>query len=564
MAPGVPRPARPVQANIPASLRERRRLLHETRQYVARTSPVPPLPLKELQVHADCILQQAGVDSIFRDYVALLVNNETWREQLAGVPFERRLLLLPKCLRDEERCPAGFDELGLLCENCGLCPIQDLSAQAEKLGYAVLVAEGSAVVMNMIKTGQIEAVIGVSCMNVLKRAFPHMEAAAVPGIAIPLLQDDCANTSVDLDWVWDYMHVTADERARRLDLGRLRREASACFEAPVLDRLLGAASGPTETLARDWLARTGKRWRPFLTLAASEALRGGAGGVNDDLRALAVAVECFHKASLVHDDIEDNDATRYGERTLHEEHGVAVALNVGDFLIGEGYRLLGLCPVSDEARGGMLRVASAGQRELCRGQGAELLWTRERRILSVAEVLDIFRQKTAPAFEVALRLGAIHAGQAPGHLDVLGEYSRALGVAYQIRDDLADFGVGREGDDIAGRRPSLILALAREKASGVDRELLDNIWLGRSRPAPGDVEAVCRRLGADEEAERLLASFKESAVRALAALDNADLKGLLRRVVGRIFNEIEFQGWCSEHRDSDVPNAADVSSGAGL
>jgi geranylgeranyl pyrophosphate synthase len=147
---------------------------------------------------------------------------------------------------------------------------------------------------------------------------------------------------------------------------------------------------------------------------------------------------------------------------------------------------------------------------------------------------------------------------------VLGEYSRALGVAYQIRDDLADFGVGREGDDIAGRRPSLILALAREKASGVDRELLDNIWLGRSRPAPGDVEAVCRRLGADEEAERLLASFKESAVRALAALDNADLKGLLRRVVGRIFNEIEFQGWCSEHRDSDVPNAADVSSGAGL
>ena len=60
----------------------------------------------------------------------------------------------------------------------------------------------------------------------------------------------------------------------------------------------------------------------------------------DDLRKVAVAVECFHKASLIHDDIEDNDAQRYGETTLHEEHGVAVALNVGDLLIGEGYRLL--------------------------------------------------------------------------------------------------------------------------------------------------------------------------------------------------------------------------------
>ena len=60
----------------------------------------------------------------------------------------------------------------------------------------------------------------------------------------------------------------------------------------------------------------------------------------EDLRKVAVAVECFHKASLIHDDIEDNDALRYGEKTLHEEHGVAVALNVGDLLIGEGYRLL--------------------------------------------------------------------------------------------------------------------------------------------------------------------------------------------------------------------------------
>jgi len=79
----------------------------------------------------------------------------------------------------------------------------------------------------------------------------------------------------------------------------------------------------------------------------------------------------LHNALLIHDDIEDNDALRYGEKTLHEEHGVPVALNVGDLLIGEGYRLIASCKVSAEQKAQMVLVASQGQRQLCRGQGAE-------------------------------------------------------------------------------------------------------------------------------------------------------------------------------------------------
>ena len=63
-----------------------------------------------------------------------------WRDALAGIPYERRLLLMPKCLRVESKCPAPFDEFGLLCKKCGLCSIQDLQEEAERLGYAVLVA----------------------------------------------------------------------------------------------------------------------------------------------------------------------------------------------------------------------------------------------------------------------------------------------------------------------------------------------------------------------------------------------------------------------------------------
>ena len=66
---------------------------------------------------------------------------------MATVPFEKRLLLMPKCLRIESKCPAPFDEFGLLCKQCGLCSIQDFQNEAEKLGYAVLVAVGSAIVM---------------------------------------------------------------------------------------------------------------------------------------------------------------------------------------------------------------------------------------------------------------------------------------------------------------------------------------------------------------------------------------------------------------------------------
>jgi len=90
---------------------------------------------------------------------------------------------MPKCLRVESRCPAPFDEFGLLCKQCGLCTIQELQEEAERLGYAVLVAEGSAIVMSLIQTGKIDAMVGVSCISVLERAFPYMEAAAIPGIA---------------------------------------------------------------------------------------------------------------------------------------------------------------------------------------------------------------------------------------------------------------------------------------------------------------------------------------------------------------------------------------------
>jgi geranylgeranyl pyrophosphate synthase len=549
-------PTRPPQDTIPQTREHRERIKHFVGQYVLRTKPVLPLSLQELRNNADAILAASGTDPKYRDYVAVVFNSEASREALAAVPYERRLLLLPKCLRVEDKCPAPFDEFGLLCKQCGLCTIQDLQNEAERLGYAVLVAEGSALVMAIIQTGKIDALIGVSCLSVLEKAFPYMESAAIPGVAIPLLQDDCKDTALDIDWLWDVIHLTSDDRTYRLDLDALRAEVEEWFEPESLDTIMGPAASETERIARAWLAKSGKRWRPFLTACAWTALRDDPNAaIPAALKKVAVAVECFHKASLVHDDIEDGDALRYGEKTLHEEYGVPVALNAGDLLLGEGYRLIAEAEAPPDVRAALVSIAAVGHRTLCLGQGAEVSWARTPRPLSSTEVIEIHRQKTAPAFEVALRMGAALAGADSDIHEILTKYSAALGIAYQIRDDVED--LGGEGSDLTAVRPALPIALARERAKDDDQALLERVWR-RSADAFGEAERLREtldRIGVADRCRGLLDAYKEEAVRALAALENASLKGLLRRVVSKIFT-VEVRGWCSEFEARNAPGSA--------
>ena len=567
LPPKIPKQRwRPVQSNIPDDKAVRVRLKKLAADYVKRVNAVPPLAIDELRRHAAAVLAESGLDLKYGNYIAILVSNEAWRDTLAQVPYSRRLLLLPKCLRIEEKCPAPFDEFGLLCKECGLCSIQDLSVEAERLGYAVLVAEGSAIVRQMIETGKIEAVVGVSCINVLEKCFPHMEAAAVPGMAIPLLQDDCINTTVDLEWVWDLIHLTSADKTYRLDLDALKKEVQAWFGKDSLSRLMGEAKDETSRLAQDWLAKAGKRWRPYLATCTWMALQSERCDepprASEDLRKLAVAIECFHKASLVHDDIEDGDEIRYGEKTLHAEVGVPVALNIGDFLLGEGYRLISELSIDPAVRVEMLRAASEGHLTLSRGQGRELLWARKPGPLSSLEVLDIFRQKTAPAFEVALRLGAYLGGADAETHDVLRKYSESVGIAYQIKDDLEDYSGTGDSNDLEDLRPSVILAIAHKRAEeGAEKDLIGSLFRFESRypEVAGEVQRILKERGVVEKADELLEAYKEDAVRSLRFLTNPTLKGLLRRVVGKIFGERLIEGYCSEF---EARNAASRAAGA--
>ena len=544
----------PVVENIPPKA-QRERLLGVIRDYVRRSEPIPPLSVDELRAHCRKVIDLAHADAKYLNFIAVLVNNEVWRGAFAAVPHDRRLLLLPKCLRDHGACPAKIDDLGLVCEGCGRCPIHDLKAQAEKLGYVVLVAEGIPVVMSLIESGRIEAIVGVSCLASLERVHPLIETAAVPGIAIPLLRDGCVNTAVDLDWVQDAICVASEVKARRTDMDALRAQAESWFTAQALEETLGPVRGQTEQIARDWLAKSGKRWRPFLAVCAHQAFASNGDPPPEALRKVAVAVECFHKASLIHDDIEDQDELRYGQKTLHEQYGLPIALNVGDFLLGEGYRMIAECDAPPDRKARMLATAASGHRSLCIGQGAELCWMRNPLPLSPQEVIDIFRQKTAPAFEVALRLGAIYAGGEDGVWEVLNHYSQALGIAYQIRDDLNDFRGEGDSSDVKAMRPSVLLALAYQSADGRARALLEALWR-RAIPletALEQAEAVIGDRKVQQEACRLLENHKQQAIRCLSELGNANLKGLLRRVIGRIFRDIESKDWFRELTAGNAP-----------
>src|SRR5207253_11489618 len=123
--------------------------------------------------------------------------------------------------------------------------------------------------------------------------------------------------------------------------------------------------------------------RPFITLAVYDALKGGHGTLGEDkldlpdsVRRVALSIEAFHKASLVHDDIEDDDTFRYGRQTLHRQYGVGVAINVGDYLLGLGYRLVAKerKDLGGDCTADVLNKLSEAHLKLAERQAAELLW----------------------------------------------------------------------------------------------------------------------------------------------------------------------------------------------
>jgi len=521
---------------VPTSKTERMKLLKLVKQYVAFNKYIPPLSIEELNQHTNDLMTESSIASEYKDFVMVLINNEVWKATLAAVPFERRVFMIPQCLRSTKHCKAEIDEYGLLCEQCGACPIGDFQSEAEELGYVVLVAEGTTIVTRLIESGKIDAVIGISCLSVLEKTFPYMASGAVPGIAIPLLTDGCKNTTIDKDWVFEAIRLKSDDISfLQVDIPALQDEIKHYFEYEYLLSLLGEPKEESEKIAISCLAKSGKRWRPFLLAAVFKALHGNNDKLDFSIQKLALAVECFHKASLIHDDIEDNDDVRYGEAALHKTQGVPIAINIGDLLLGEGYRMIAECGAESAKIAKMLLVAAEGHKTLCLGQGEDLYLEKSKKLPSTQKILDIFKWKTSPAFEVALQFGAIYAGADQNICKVFHEFSESLGIAYQIKDDLDDFAAAKENNDMTHLHSSLLLILASEVSyTGNCACELSSYEI--MKQTPRQFFNFISEKHIENKAYQLCEHYKNRAIRVLSQLQNTQLKTLLRKMISKIFN----------------------------
>ncbi len=181
----------------------------------------------------------------------------------------------------------------------------------------------------------------------------------------------------------------------------------------------------------------GKRLRPALALAAAEACGGS---VQAALHA-ACAVECIHTYSLIHDDLPcmDDDDLRRGRPTCHVVFGEGLAVLAGDSLLTLAFEILAQAqPTSRHGIADLVRELSvaSGSRWLIAGQVLDL--EGEGKHVSKAALKFIHQAKTAALLTCALRLGAMSADVTPSKLKALTDFGQALGLAFQVIDDILD------------------------------------------------------------------------------------------------------------------------------
>jgi len=223
----------------------------------------------------------------------------------------------------------------------------------------------------------------------------------------------------------------------------------------------------------------GKRMRPILALAAAEAC-----GIADYSQVLpaACAVELIHTYSLIHDDLPcmDDDDLRRGRPTSHKVYGEGVAVLAGDALLTRAFGLLATINLPKRYALALLieeTATAAGSLHLIAGQVADL--EAEGKKPTLTDVRFIHERKTAAMVVLPLRLGAMVADATPAQLKALGEFGLALGVAFQVIDDILDVTESSEklgksaGKDLAAAKatyPAVIgLEASRAEAARLTR-----------------------------------------------------------------------------------------------
>ncbi len=257
-----------------------------------------------------------------------------------------------------------------------------------------------------------------------------------------------------------------------LDLVRARGESMQDWKASIQEkrRLIDGALDefmplvfPEELYraARYLVEAGGKRLRPIVLLLSARALQPDI--QIEQILPAAAAVEFIHNFTLVHDDIMDADETRRSIETVHTKWGVSEGILAGDALYAKAFEVLSYTQAKPEHLIHCLRLLSKACLHVCEGQWLDITFENDRRV-SESQYLEMVQKKTASLYAAALGMGSILAGGSKEEIQALWEFGLAMGIAFQIRDDVLDLitpfevlGKDRASDLVEGKMTLIMI-----------------------------------------------------------------------------------------------------------
>jgi octaprenyl-diphosphate synthase len=296
-----------------------------------------------------------------------------------------------------------------------------------------------------------------------------------------------------------------------------------------VDRLIAermSSSAPTiPALADHLISAGGKRLRPLVAIAGSRIC----GGQGDACVKLATAVEFIHTATLLHDDVVDGSKLRRGKVAAHLIWGGATSVLVGDFLFARAFELM-----VETGSLKVLDILSKASSVIAEGEVLQLTRAHDLN-LDQATYLEIIRAKTAELFAAAAEAGAVAAGAPDAWTAALRDYGMNLGLAFQLADDVLDYGGAAEtlgknaGDDFREGKATLPLLLAIARSGPREAAFWERA-VGRLEQTEGDFRRARELVigtSALEAALDCAADYAEAAKAALAPLPASGWRGAL-------------------------------------
>lgn len=253
----------------------------------------------------------------------------------------------------------------------------------------------------------------------------------------------------------------------------------------------------------------GKRIRPVLCLMGNELFDE----IIPDSWHAATAIELFHNFTLIHDDIMDKAPLRRGKQTVHTKYNDSTALLAGDVMLVRGYEYLN--KISSSYLSKVLSLFNKTAVEVCEGQQMDMDYESKDNV-SMNEYLRMIELKTSVALAASLKIGALLGGGGERNQNLLYEFGRKLGIAFQVQDDYLDaFGDGNKtgkqvGGDILANKKTFLLIHSMESAP--HQKILKELLKTNSANKVEQVLKVYRDCKADEWALQLKNKYFDEAL----------------------------------------------------